>query len=146
MPNHIWYLQSIIHTSIALLQPESLADVMKFDHGYNASSPPIQNVSQTVLYLVDSICTFPMTHAKQSGVTGSPYEKTFLCMLGAILLYSIWCLQLLEIMGEFTPDEQRSFLQFITGASRLPPGGLAALSPKLTIVRKVNLLSLGFQS
>jgi E3 ubiquitin-protein ligase TRIP12 len=24
---------------------ESLADVMKFDHGYNASSPPIQNVS-----------------------------------------------------------------------------------------------------
>ncbi len=59
MPNHIWYLQSIIYTSIALLQPESLADVMKFDHGYNASSPPIQNVSQTVLYLVDLICTFP---------------------------------------------------------------------------------------
>jgi hypothetical protein len=48
-------------------------------------------------------------------------------------------------MGEFTLDEQRSFLQFITGAPHLPPGGLAALSPKLTIVRKVNLLSLGFQ-
>jgi E3 ubiquitin-protein ligase TRIP12 len=42
-------------------------------------------------------------------------------------------------MGEFTPEEQRSFLQFVTGAPRLPPGGLAALSPKLTIVRKVNL-------
>ncbi|KAG5247931.1 E3 ubiquitin-protein ligase [Salix suchowensis] len=43
---------------------------------------------------------------------------------------------LLEIMGEFTPEEQRSFCQFVTGAPRLPPGGLAVLNPKLTIVRK----------
>lgn len=43
---------------------------------------------------------------------------------------------LLEILGEFTPEEQRSFLRFVTGAPRLPPGGLAALNPKLTIVRK----------
>jgi hypothetical protein len=75
-----------VDVSVTMLQPESLADLMKFDHGYTASSPPIRN--------------------------------------------------LLEIMGEFTPEEQRSFLQFVTGAPRLPPGGLAALSPKLTIVRK----------
>ncbi|PIA57405.1 hypothetical protein AQUCO_00600259v1 [Aquilegia coerulea] len=43
---------------------------------------------------------------------------------------------LLEIMGEFTPDLQRAFCQFVTGAPRLPPGGLAVLNPKLTIVRK----------
>jgi E3 ubiquitin-protein ligase TRIP12 len=43
---------------------------------------------------------------------------------------------LLEIMAEFTPDQQHAFCQFVTGAPRLPPGGLAALSPKLTIVRK----------
>uniref|UniRef100_A0A1D1XK93 HECT-type E3 ubiquitin transferase n=1 Tax=Anthurium amnicola TaxID=1678845 RepID=A0A1D1XK93_9ARAE len=43
---------------------------------------------------------------------------------------------LLEIMGEFTPELQRAFCQFVTGAPRLPPGGLAALNPKLTIVRK----------
>ncbi|XP_024534679.1 E3 ubiquitin-protein ligase UPL3 [Selaginella moellendorffii] len=43
---------------------------------------------------------------------------------------------LLEIMGEFTAEEQRDFLRFATGAPRLPPGGLAALNPKLTIVRK----------
>jgi E3 ubiquitin-protein ligase TRIP12 len=43
---------------------------------------------------------------------------------------------LLEIMAEFTPDQQHAFCQFVTGASRLPTGGLAALSPKLTIVRK----------
>ncbi|KAG0597138.1 hypothetical protein M758_UG314500 [Ceratodon purpureus] len=69
-----------------LWAPESLPDIMKFDHGYTASSPPIRN--------------------------------------------------LLGIMSELTPDEQRAFLRFVTGAPRLPPGGLAALNPKLTIVRK----------
>ncbi|KAH9622556.1 hypothetical protein KSS87_020079 [Heliosperma pusillum] len=43
---------------------------------------------------------------------------------------------LLEIMGEFTPEQQRAFCQFVTGAPMLPPGGLAVLNPKLTIVRK----------
>ncbi|KAH7446550.1 hypothetical protein KP509_01G061600 [Ceratopteris richardii] len=43
---------------------------------------------------------------------------------------------LLEIMAEFTPEQQRAFLRFVTGAPRLPSGGLAALNPKLTIVRK----------
>ncbi|CAH9125922.1 unnamed protein product [Cuscuta epithymum] len=45
-------------------------------------------------------------------------------------------INLLEIMGDFTPEQQRSFLQFVTGAPRLPSGGLAVLNPKLTIVRK----------
>ncbi|RWR81706.1 E3 ubiquitin-protein ligase UPL3-like protein [Cinnamomum micranthum f. kanehirae] len=69
-----------------LWEAETLADHIKFDHGYTAKSPPIVN--------------------------------------------------LLEIMGEFTPEQQRAFCQFVTGAPRLPPGGLAALNPKLTIVRK----------
>ncbi|GMI83508.1 KAKTUS, UBIQUITIN-PROTEIN LIGASE 3 [Hibiscus trionum] len=67
-------------------EAETLADHIKFDHGYTAKSPAIIN--------------------------------------------------LLEIMGEFTPEQQRAFCQFVTGASRLPPGGLAVLNPKLTIVRK----------
>lgn len=45
-------------------------------------------------------------------------------------------LNLLEIMAEFTPSQQQAFLQFITGCPRLPPGGLGALNPKLTVVRK----------
>ncbi|CAH8338587.1 unnamed protein product [Eruca vesicaria subsp. sativa] len=45
-------------------------------------------------------------------------------------------INLLEIMGELTADQQRAFCQFVTGAPRLPPGGLAVLNPKLTIVRK----------
>jgi hypothetical protein len=32
--------------------------------------------------------------------------------------------------------EQRRFLRFVTGSPRLPPGGLAALQPRLTVVRK----------
>eukprot|EP00899_Mesostigma_viride_P024617 jgi/Mesvir1/533/Mv11394-RA.1 len=65
---------------------ESLAENIKFDHGYTAASPPIR--------------------------------------------------QLLEVLCELTPEEQRCFLRFVTGAPRLPPGGLAALNPRLTIVRK----------
>ncbi|QCE16910.1 E3 ubiquitin-protein ligase TRIP12 [Vigna unguiculata] len=71
-----------------LWEAETLADHIKFDHGYNAKSPPIVN--------------------------------------------------LLEIMGEFTTEQQRAFCQFVTGAPRLPPGGLAVLNPKLTIVRKLS--------
>ncbi|KAL5055633.1 hypothetical protein RYX36_036315 [Vicia faba] len=67
---------------------ETLADHIKFDHGYTAKSPAIVN--------------------------------------------------LLEIMGEFTPEQQRAFCQFVTGAPKLPPGGLAVLNPKLTIVRKLS--------
>lgn len=49
---------------------------------------------------------------------------------------------MLEIVGEFTPEQQRAFCQFVTGAPRLPPGGLAVLNPNLTIVRKVKNLKL----
>lgn len=34
-----------------------------------------------------------------------------------------------------TPNPNR-FLRFVTGTPRLPPGGLAALQPRLTVVRK----------
>ncbi|CAJ2679506.1 unnamed protein product [Trifolium pratense] len=71
-----------------LWKTETLADHIKFDHGYTAKSPAIVN--------------------------------------------------LLEIMGEFTPEQQRAFCQFVTGAPKLPPGGLAVLNPKLTIVRKLS--------
>ncbi|CAI9280285.1 unnamed protein product [Lactuca saligna] len=40
------------------------------------------------------------------------------------------------VVINFNPEQQRAFCQFITGAPRLPPGGLAVLNPKLTIFRK----------
>ncbi|KAI3965094.1 hypothetical protein MKX01_014025 [Papaver californicum] len=43
---------------------------------------------------------------------------------------------LLEIMKDLQRDQQQAFIQFVTGAPRLPHGGLAALNPKMTIVRK----------
>ncbi|XP_042440101.1 E3 ubiquitin-protein ligase UPL4-like [Zingiber officinale] len=63
-----------------------LVDHIKFDHGYNASSPT--------------------------------------------------AIDLLDIIQEFDYDQRRAFLQFVTGAPRLAHGGLAALNPKLTVVRK----------
>ncbi|KAI4369179.1 hypothetical protein MLD38_017656 [Melastoma candidum] len=43
----------------------------------------------------------------------------------------------LEIIQEFDREQQRLFLQFVTGAPRLPPGGFPSLNPKLTVVRKL---------
>ncbi|XP_045199519.2 E3 ubiquitin-protein ligase TRIP12-like isoform X2 [Mercenaria mercenaria] len=43
---------------------------------------------------------------------------------------------LYEILSSYTPDEQRMFLQFVTGSPKLPVGGFRSLSPPLTIVRK----------
>mmetsp|Transcript_15857 Transcript_15857/g.33917 ORF Transcript_15857/g.33917 Transcript_15857/m.33917 type:complete len:980 (-) Transcript_15857:729-3668(-) len=43
---------------------------------------------------------------------------------------------LLEILSELSEPELRQFLRFVTGSPRLPVGGLARLSPRLTIVQK----------
>nr|XP_018669598.1 E3 ubiquitin-protein ligase HECTD1 isoform X3 [Ciona intestinalis] len=47
-------------------------------------------------------------------------------------------LHLVNVICDLTGHERKSFLQFATGCSSLPPGGLANLSPRLTIVRKVD--------
>ncbi|KAK3585607.1 hypothetical protein CHS0354_004513 [Potamilus streckersoni] len=43
---------------------------------------------------------------------------------------------LFEILSLYTREEQRAFLQFVTGSPRLPVGGFRSLNPPLTIVRK----------
>ncbi|KAI0464880.1 hypothetical protein LJB42_000093 [Komagataella kurtzmanii] len=45
---------------------------------------------------------------------------------------------LIQLMSEFTKDEQRMFLQFLTGSPRLPIGGFKELKPQLTVVRKTT--------
>ena len=46
---------------------------------------------------------------------------------------------LFEVLASLSNVEQQEFLQFVTGSSRLPDGGLKNLAPKLTIRRKVNI-------
>ncbi|XP_055539751.1 E3 ubiquitin-protein ligase TRIP12 [Wyeomyia smithii] len=41
-----------------------------------------------------------------------------------------------DILSTYGREEQRLFLQFVTGSPRLPTGGFKALTPPLTIVRK----------
>ncbi|GIY38730.1 e3 ubiquitin-protein ligase HECTD1, partial [Caerostris extrusa] len=43
-----------------------------------------------------------------------------------------------NVLVKMDGKERKSFLQFATGCSSLPPGGLANLHPRLTIVRKVD--------
>lgn len=43
---------------------------------------------------------------------------------------------LLIVMSQFSTNEKRSFLQFVTGCPRLPVGGFASMAPKLTVVKK----------
>jgi E3 ubiquitin-protein ligase HECTD1 len=47
-------------------------------------------------------------------------------------------LDLVSVLLDMDGEERRSFLQFTTGCSSLPPGGLANLHPRLTVVRKVD--------
>ena len=44
---------------------------------------------------------------------------------------------LLQTMSGLTVTQRRLFLRFVTGAPRLPVGGWAALSPRLTVVKAV---------
>jgi E3 ubiquitin-protein ligase TRIP12 len=45
---------------------------------------------------------------------------------------------LFETVCDFTTDQQRLLVQFLTGYSQLPIGGLAALDPRLTVAQKFD--------
>ncbi|XP_060516709.1 E3 ubiquitin-protein ligase TRIP12 isoform X2 [Cylas formicarius] len=49
---------------------------------------------------------------------------------------------LFEVLSSYNGDEQRMFVQFLTGSPRLPVGGFKALSPPLTVVRKTLELNM----
>lgn len=53
---------------------------------------------------------------------------------------------LLEVLVELDPVDQRRFLRFVTGTPRLPAGGLGALQPRLTVVRKLSHASSGIDA
>lgn len=52
-------------------------------------------------------------------------------------------LRFVRVLCGMSSDERKAFLQFTTGCSTLPPGGLANLHPRLTVVRKVQTLANG---
>uniref|UniRef100_A0A1B6CDK3 E3 ubiquitin-protein ligase n=1 Tax=Clastoptera arizonana TaxID=38151 RepID=A0A1B6CDK3_9HEMI len=43
---------------------------------------------------------------------------------------------LFQVLSNYTSQEQRDFVQFVTGSPRLPVGGFKSLSPPLTVVYK----------
>ncbi|KAF7704192.1 hypothetical protein HF521_021264 [Silurus meridionalis] len=55
-------------------------------------------------------------------------------------------LRFVRVLCGMCSDERKAFLQFTTGCSALPPGGLANLHPRLTIVRKVDATDASYPS
>uniref|UniRef100_A0AAY4A3Q0 E3 ubiquitin-protein ligase n=1 Tax=Denticeps clupeoides TaxID=299321 RepID=A0AAY4A3Q0_9TELE len=55
-------------------------------------------------------------------------------------------LHFVRVLCGMSSDERKAFLQFTTGCSTLPPGGLANLHPRLTIVRKVDATDASYPS
>jgi len=47
-------------------------------------------------------------------------------------------LRFVNVLVGMSGSERKAFLQFTTGCSSLPPGGLANLHPRLTVVRKID--------
>ncbi|KAJ6649764.1 E3 ubiquitin-protein ligase Ufd4 [Pseudolycoriella hygida] len=47
-------------------------------------------------------------------------------------------IRFVNVLMDMSGPERKAFLQFTTGCSSLPPGGLANLHPRLTVVRKVD--------
>ncbi len=45
---------------------------------------------------------------------------------------------LIQYMGQLERPMQRLFLQYVTGSPRLPLGGFAKLTPKLTVAKRVT--------
>ncbi|XP_020903116.1 E3 ubiquitin-protein ligase HECTD1 [Exaiptasia diaphana] len=45
-------------------------------------------------------------------------------------------IRFVNVLENMEGDEKKAFLQFTTGCSSLPPGGLANLHPRLTVVKK----------
>ncbi|XP_066133761.1 E3 ubiquitin-protein ligase HECTD1 isoform X3 [Saccopteryx bilineata] len=55
-------------------------------------------------------------------------------------------LRFVRVLCSMSSDERKAFLQFTTGCSTLPPGGLANLHPRLTVVRKVDATDASYPS
>ena len=49
---------------------------------------------------------------------------------------SVGFVNLVDILVEMEGQQRKNFLQFATGCSSLPPGGIANLHPRLTVVKK----------
>lgn len=54
------------------------------------------------------------------------------------LFFSPGFQRFVNVLVKMSAEERKAFLQFTTGCSSLPPGGLANLYPRLTVVRKVD--------
>lgn len=70
----------------------------------------------------------------------------FCIVIVVISFFSLGFQNFVNVLVKMDGKERKSFLQFATGCSSLPPGGLANLHPRLTIVRKVDAIDGSYPS
>jgi HECT-domain (ubiquitin-transferase) len=100
-------------------------------HG-SSGSPPLL-LSSAVF--CTALCFFAV-HAPDGSMVVCQVMTRITLLLPPLLLSPLLHRHLLEVLSELDTADQRRFLRFITGCPRLPPGGIAALQPRLTVVRK----------
>lgn len=71
-------------------------------------------------------------------VTVTKLSNFMIVMLVFHFFFSLGFQNFVNVLVKMDGKERKSFLQFATGCSSLPPGGLANLHPRLTVVRKVD--------
>jgi E3 ubiquitin-protein ligase TRIP12 len=116
-----------------LLESSFSIQLKAFQQGFNA----IWHTDVLKLYDVDELeVLFADSCSTLWDVEGNALRTNMICDHG-FTKESKTIHDLIEVLCEMAPEEQRLFIGFVTGANRLPVGGLSKLDPKLTVVRKL---------
>jgi E3 ubiquitin-protein ligase TRIP12 len=117
MSDHLW-------------QPRSVAKHIVCQHGYTAQSVQVRAAvfGVSIVLLANGVFV--------ACVHGGASLRDLL----SASLRGLQIQNLLTVISEMSKDDKRLFLRFISGSPRLPIGGFAGLSPRLTVVKAVATL------
>eukprot|EP01004_Peranema_trichophorum_P002550 NODE_15_length_5604_cov_33.229703_g12_i0.p1 GENE.NODE_15_length_5604_cov_33.229703_g12_i0~~NODE_15_length_5604_cov_33.229703_g12_i0.p1 ORF type:complete len:1252 (+),score=269.04 NODE_15_length_5604_cov_33.229703_g12_i0:1571-5326(+) len=127
---NIWNLEDYVDRVVQVMLNTSIASQMAaFREGFNSIFPIRQMQLFNILELDEMFCgsTQPITMEQLESYTICDHGYTS-SSRAIRFLFNVIC--------SMTQQECRKFVLFVTGAPRLPVGGLKNLKPPLTIVRK----------
>eukprot|EP01133_Synstelium_polycarpum_P007971 gene7971-9365_t len=107
-----------------------------FKEGFNQIFP-ITSLKPFTILEVEALLCGALTGTDNDWTVDSLMESTK-CDHG-YTNSSLTVQNLFKIMSEFSPEERKQFLLFITGSPHLPIQGFKGLNPRLTIVKKHHL-------
>lgn len=127
-------LEFLLHRTIA-------SQVRAFRHGFHASCGREIQLGHELFQVFDVVELELLSSDRTNG------QRTLWDRHGVALRQHMVCAHgyssasraihdLVAILCDLAIEDQRLFVRFVTGADRLPVGGLGHLEPKLTVVRK----------